>query len=80
MRAEGKKAESFNTSTKIYHQFLRKEELPALYRRIHQQGETVSVKIRSYSKENGESLFGGTYVVYLLETGVWNVRRRFKDF
>lgn len=38
------------------------------------------MRIRSYSKESDESLFGSTYVVYLLETGAWSVRRRFKDF
>jgi len=76
------KKDSFNSSTKIYHEIISKTDYPILYKRIFLKKEKVSIKIRSYSKNEEHSLFRSSYVAYHLETSGfnWSVKRRFKDF
>lgn len=50
LQADNKKSDSFNTSTKVYHQLLKKNTVSKLYKRIFEARETIRVKIRSYSK------------------------------
>ena len=50
LQTDNKKSDSFNTSTKVYHQLLKKTTVSKLYKRIFEGRETIRVKIRSYSK------------------------------
>lgn len=80
VKEERKHIESANTSTKVFHQLIKKTAISKLLREMS-EGGGVRVKIRSYCKESEETLFGSTYVAYLLESSNgWSVKRRFKDF
>jgi len=58
---------TFNSSNKVFHQFVKKQEVSDLYTRIYNQKQPISITINSFSKKEQEGFFGATYIAYIVE-------------